>query len=212
MSMVAVGTDHIVVRSKSGKCTDSNCLFADIQMEKSGNFCEGVHLGRFFFKPADQQHLAIQRVEICSVHACHYAWMLRVDSTPIWRDQRKALALTSVVPVTSTNSPINASVFLSVDQLAEKGCLILLRRLSIGVLPSPELTFAIMFCAISLNAADWGEAGSATTIGVPESPPSRMAGSRGIRPRNGTPSLAAARSPPPCEKISVRSPQWPQRK
>src|SRR5262245_58254616 len=83
MSMVAVGTDHIVVRSKSGKCTDCNCLFADIQMEKSGNFCEGVHLGRFFFKPADQQHLAIQRVEICSVHACHYAWMLRVDSTPI---------------------------------------------------------------------------------------------------------------------------------
>src|SRR5262245_980598 len=84
MSMVAVGTDHIVVRSKSSKRTDCNGFFADIQMEKTGNFCEGIHFGRFFFKPADQQHLAIQREEICSVHACHYAWMLRVDSTPIW--------------------------------------------------------------------------------------------------------------------------------
>ena len=57
------------------------------------------------------------------------------------------------------------------------------------------------------TAADCGDAGSATTIGLPESPPSRIAGSIGTRPRNGIPSLAAALSPPPCENISVRSPQ-----
>src|SRR5438093_11174476 len=51
--------------------------------------------------------------------------------------------------------------------------------------------------AISLNAVAWGDVGLATTIGIPVSPPALMAGSIGIRPKNGIPSFSRARSPPP---------------
>src|SRR5256885_11144156 len=115
---------------------------------------------------------------------------------------------TSSVPVTRTNSPIASPVLTSVGYVFANGFLILLSRLSIGGTPfAAPVTSAIIFCAISRNAADCGDAGSATTIGLPESPPSRIAGSIGTRPRNGTPSVAAARSPPPCENNSGRSPQ-----
>src|SRR4029078_2011990 len=73
---------------------------------------------------------------------------------------------TSVVPVTRTNSPIAASVLSSVCYVFANGVLILLSRLSIGgtSLVAP-VTPAIIFCAMSLNAADCGEAGAAITIG-----------------------------------------------
>src|SRR5438445_264058 len=64
--------------------------------------------------------------------------------------------------------------------------------------------------AMSMKALACGESGFATTRGRPISPPTLMAGSIGTRPRNGMPSLSAARSPPPYEKISVRSPHLPQ--
>ncbi len=60
MSVVSVRADRIVIRSKSGENPDCNGLFADIEMQEAGNFCEGIHLRRFFFEPADQQHLTIE--------------------------------------------------------------------------------------------------------------------------------------------------------
>ena len=35
-------------------------LLTDVEMEKAGNLRQGVHLRRFFFESADQEHLAIE--------------------------------------------------------------------------------------------------------------------------------------------------------
>src|SRR5262245_5173627 len=47
------------------------------------------------------------------------------------------------------------------------------------------------------KAALVGCAGSASTIGHPRSPPSRIAGASGMRASSGTPARSASRSPPP---------------
>ena len=69
--VVAVRTDRIVIRSKGGHSPDRNSLFADIEMQETGNFCERVHLRRFFFEPANQQHLTIEEQYVALVHAWH---------------------------------------------------------------------------------------------------------------------------------------------
>src|SRR5687768_10517737 len=61
--------------------------------------------------------------------------------------------------------------------------------------------------AIRRKAAACAPSGCATTMGTPASPPSAIAASSGIRPRNSVPSSAAVRSPPPCLKIAVSCPQ-----
>ena len=66
--MVAVRADRVVIRSKRGDGPDRNGLFADIEMQETGNFREGVHLRRFFFEPADQQHLTIEEQYVAPVH------------------------------------------------------------------------------------------------------------------------------------------------
>jgi len=58
--VVSVRADRVVIRSKGGDGPDRNGLFADIKMQETSNFCEGVHLCRLFFEPADQQHLTIE--------------------------------------------------------------------------------------------------------------------------------------------------------
>ena len=58
--MVAVRADRVVIRSKRGDGPDRNGLFADIEVQETGNFCESVHFRRFFFEPTDQQHLTIE--------------------------------------------------------------------------------------------------------------------------------------------------------
>ena len=52
--MVAVRADRVIIRSKGGDGSDRNGLFADIEMQESGDLRKGVHLRRFFFEPADQ--------------------------------------------------------------------------------------------------------------------------------------------------------------
>src|SRR6185312_2470786 len=54
--------------------------------------------------------------------------------------------------------------------------------------------------------------GAEATMGVPPSEVSRIARSSGTSPRNGTPSFSASWRAPPWAKMSVRSPQWGQRK
>ena len=54
VSVIAIRADGIIIRPKRGNGPDCDGLFADIEMEESGNFCEGVHLCRFLFEPADQ--------------------------------------------------------------------------------------------------------------------------------------------------------------
>src|SRR5262245_5051441 len=48
---------------------------------------------------------------------------------------------------------------------------------------------------------------SATMMGRPRSPPSRIAGTRGIRASSGTPNCAASRSPPPAPNTVSSVPQ-----
>src|SRR5438094_913702 len=71
-------------------------------------------------------------------------------------------------------------------------------------------TRSATFCAIRVSAWASGRPGSAATTGRPSSLPTRIAGLMGTRPRNGTPSLAAACSAPPLEKMSVSWWQWGQ--
>jgi tetratricopeptide (TPR) repeat protein/TolB-like protein len=62
----------------------------------------------------------------------------------------------------------------------------------------------------SPSALPAGDSGADTTVGAPASPASRMAGSSGTRPRNGT-FISSARSlPPPEPKTSIASPQCGQ--
>ena len=74
LSMVAIGSDHIIVRLKGGDGSDRDGLFADVQMQEPRDFREGIHLRRLFFESADQQHLMIERKQISFVHVGHYAW------------------------------------------------------------------------------------------------------------------------------------------
>src|SRR2546428_5903487 len=64
-------------------------------------------------------------------------------------------------------------------------------------------TRSATFCAMRISACASGRPGSAATTGRPSSLPARMAVLIGTRPRKGTPSLAAACSAPPLEKMSV---------
>src|SRR3954469_20813957 len=51
--------------------------------------------------------------------------------------------------------------------------------------------------ATSPNAFAGSPSGSETVIGIPMSPPSRSAGTRGMRPMSGTSRRSASSSPPP---------------
>src|SRR5207302_6723790 len=70
--VVAVRADRVVIRSKRGDGSDRNGLFADIEVQETGNFCESVHFRRFFFEPTDQQHLPIEEEYVAPVHTWHY--------------------------------------------------------------------------------------------------------------------------------------------
>src|SRR4029077_2817178 len=59
------------IRTKGGDGPDCNGLFADIEMKETGNFCAGVHLRRFFFEPANQQHLTIEEQHVTPVNTWH---------------------------------------------------------------------------------------------------------------------------------------------
>jgi len=58
-------------------------LLTDVPVKKIGDLRKGLHLCRFLFESADQQHLTIEREEISSVHVDHYASRLGADSTRI---------------------------------------------------------------------------------------------------------------------------------
>jgi hypothetical protein len=68
MTMLAVGADNIIIPAERGCCSHRHCLLTDVEMEKAGNLRQGVHLRRFFFESADQEHLAIEREEVLTVH------------------------------------------------------------------------------------------------------------------------------------------------
>jgi len=60
MAVVAVGADDVVIRSKGRHGSDRDSLFADIEVEETGDLGERVHLRRLLFESADQQHLTVQ--------------------------------------------------------------------------------------------------------------------------------------------------------
>jgi len=68
MTVIPVRADHIIVRSNRGNSADRDRFFADIQVEEAGNLGQRIHLGRFFFKPADEEHLAVEDEKIVLSH------------------------------------------------------------------------------------------------------------------------------------------------
>src|SRR6185436_7477654 len=60
MPVVTIGANRVVIRSKCRDGPDCNGFFADIEMKESCNLCEGIHLRRFFFESANQEHLAVE--------------------------------------------------------------------------------------------------------------------------------------------------------
>ncbi len=68
MTVIPVGADHIIIRTDRGDRTNRDRFFADIKVQKAGNFGERVHLCRFFFESADKEHLAIEGEKIVLFH------------------------------------------------------------------------------------------------------------------------------------------------
>jgi hypothetical protein len=66
--VIPIGADHIVVRSNRSNSPNRDRFFADIEVQKAGNFGESIHLRGFFFEPADKEHLAIQGEKIVAFH------------------------------------------------------------------------------------------------------------------------------------------------
>src|SRR5262249_55204349 len=66
--VVPVAANHIIIRSKCSKGANRNGFFSDIEMQESGNLRESIHFRRFFFEPADQEHVPIQREQVGPIH------------------------------------------------------------------------------------------------------------------------------------------------
>src|ERR1035438_2348875 len=73
-----------------------------------------------------------------------------------------------------------------------------------------EAAWSCAASAAAIAAYAWAatDFGLSTTMGRPASPPVTTSASRGMAPKNGTPSCRLIRSPPPRRKISVLWPQW----
>ena len=68
MTMIAVGADHIIVGPNGGNDAHRDCFFADIKVQEAGNLGQRIHLGRFFFEPTDEEHLAVEGEKIVLFH------------------------------------------------------------------------------------------------------------------------------------------------
>jgi hypothetical protein len=60
MTMFTVGGDNRVVRFERLHRTDCDCLFSNVEVEKTTDFGGAVEFGTFLFKATDAEHLTEQ--------------------------------------------------------------------------------------------------------------------------------------------------------
>src|SRR5919112_86966 len=68
MAMVAIRADRIIIRPQRRNGPDGDGFLPNVEMEKPRNLRKRIHLRRFLFKPADQEHLPVQKKEVVAVH------------------------------------------------------------------------------------------------------------------------------------------------